>query len=122
MSEIPEEELHKFVSQFLKDFKDLTYEKGLLVTVRVKNTRALLDLGLTGKQREEILLGLEVSDYCSGPTKDIYRPGDYWEFGKQIDGIEIYIKLKIAAQHRDEHALCLSFHKAEYPLKYHFNK
>ena len=80
---------------------------------RVKNRELLVDFGLTKKQREEIILGLSVLDYSSGPTRDEYKPGQYWVFGKYVEGIEIYIKLKIAGPPGDEYPICFSFHKSE---------
>lgn len=94
MAEISEDELRKFVRQFLEEFKALIYDKGLLVQDRKINKQYLLELGLTARQREEIVLSLSVLDYSSGPIKDEYKPGDYWVFGKYIDSAEIYIKLK----------------------------
>jgi hypothetical protein len=104
----------------LKEFKDLIFEHGLLVTNRLVNRDALLDLGLTGRQRDEIILELSVSDYSSGPIRDEYKPGHYWVFGKRIDGVEVYIKLRIAGQPGKEQAVCISFHKAERQLNYPF--
>jgi len=120
MDEIPEDELRIYVRQFLDEFKALILENGLIVKERQKNKDALLELGLTGKQREGFVLSLSVLDYSSGPVKDEYRHGDYWVFGTQIDGVEVYIKLEIVGQSGTEHAVCLSFHKADRPLSYPF--
>jgi hypothetical protein len=120
MKDLSKDELQKFVRQFLDELKTLIWQDGLYVAERQTNKATLVDLGLTGKQREEIVLSLSVMDYCSGPIKDEYKPGDYWVFGKQIDSVEIYIKLKIAGQSGNEHAVCLSFHKSERPLSYPF--
>jgi len=122
MDDIPKEELPRYVRQFLDEFKALIFEKRFVVTDRVKNKEALLQLGLTAKQREEIILSLSLLDYCSGPIKDEYKAGYYWVFGKQIDGVEIYIKLKIAGQSGEQYAICFSFHKSEWPLRYPFTK
>jgi hypothetical protein len=60
-------------------------------------------------------------DYSSGPNPDEYHSGDYWVFGKDLDAIEIYIKLKIVSYNNgNERAVCLSFHPSEHPLKYPF--
>jgi hypothetical protein len=118
MEDKSEDELRKFVRQFLVEFKVLIYENKLRINARLKNKDALLELGLTGDQRKEIILSLSVLDYNSGPTKDIYKSGDYWVFGKTIDSVEIYIKLKIVEQDDEEYAVCLSFHKSEKPLRY----
>ena len=122
MDEISEEELKKYVKQFLKELKDLIYEKGLIVWNLGRNRISLLELGLTIVQRKEIILSLSVEDYSSGPVKDKNYPGDYWVFGKQVGSVEIYIKLKIAGEAGEEHAICYSFHEAERPLQYPFIK
>ena len=120
MVEIRDDELRKHVRQFLEEFKALIYEKGLFVQDRQINRQDLIELGLTAKQRAEIVLSLSVLDYSSGPIKDEYKPGDYWVFGKHIGEAEVYIKLKIAGQNGAEHAVCLSFHKSVRPLSHPF--
>jgi hypothetical protein len=122
MDELSDDELRKYVPQFLTELKTLIMHQGLYVTPRQTNKGALLELGLTDKQREEIVLSLSLVDYCAGPKPDEYKPGDYWVFGKKIDGAEVYIKLKIAGQAGNEHAVCLSFHKSEYSLRYPLSK
>jgi hypothetical protein len=122
MDDISEEELRTHVKNFLKEIKELILAEGLRVKDRVINKESLLKLGLTQKQREDEVLSLSISNYSSGPHKDIYKPGDYWVFGKLIDGIEVYIKLKIAGPPGHEHALCLSFHKSDNPLTYPFSE
>ena len=118
MDDKSENELLKCVRQFLSEFKDVIYANGLRIIERLKNKDALLELGLTSNQRKEIILSLSVLDYNSGPIKDIYKSGDFWVFGKTIDGAEIYIKLKIVEQDDEDYAICLSFHKSEHPLRY----
>jgi len=119
MDEISKEEQSKYVRQFLKEFKALIDQKGLIVKDRVINKDSLLVLGLTGKQRDEIVLSLSVTDYSSGPIEDQYKPGSYyWVFGKQVEGVEIYIKLKISGRPEAEYASCFSFHKSKEPLKH----
>lgn len=120
MDDKSENELQKYVRQFLSEFKELIYANGFRIIDRLKNKDALLELGLTSNQRKEIILSLSVLDYTSGPIKDIYKSGDFWVFGKIIDSAEIYIKIKIVEQDDEEYAVCLSFHKSENPLKYPF--
>jgi hypothetical protein len=122
MDEIADDELRNYVRQFLYEFKALIYEKGLIVQERQINRTHLLELGLTKSQREEIVLSLTVLDYNSGPIKDEYKPGHYWVFGRRIEGSDVYIKLKIAGYPGSEHAVCLSFHKAERPMDFPFEE
>ena len=122
MAQFPEEELRRYVRDFLKDFKDLTYARRLRIKNRPENKEALIELGLTDKQREEVILSLSIEDFCSGPHEDEINPGNYWVFGQRIDAMEVYIKLKIVTAPGSEYALCLSFHKAKHPLNYPFSK
>ena len=122
MDDVSDEELCRHVIQFLREIKELIHQEGLFIQDRVKNKESLIELGLTSKQRNEEVLSLSVENYCSGPHDDIYAPGIYWVFGKQINNIEVYIKLKIAGQPGEERATCFSFHKAEGSLTYPLSK
>ena len=62
------------------------------------------------------LFSLSVDDYCHGPDDDRDRPGLIWVFGKRVEGMEIYIKLKLAEVGKEAIAKCLSFHPADFPL------
>jgi len=57
-----------------------------------------------------------VSDYYKGPKTDHDpdRPGDIWEFKKNIAGIGFYIKLKIDCCNIDKILKCIGFHEDEY--------
>ena len=84
------------VSSFLKEFKEIvTSGSGLLVIPRAAKNPTITMLGLTKKTVELEILGLSVTDYSSGPVPDRDRPGELWIFGKEINGHEIYIKLKM---------------------------
>lgn len=102
------------IAEFLRAFEERRDKVGgVYVIDRVKNRDALIDLGLTKEQREEIILSLTPEDYCEGPYQDREGQGMWWVFGKTEEGSEIYIRLKVT------HApICLSFHPAEQPLKY----
>jgi len=104
-------------SIFLKDFKKIvTQERGLDIVGRKENKKSLLQLGFTRKNCKNEILNLSVSDYCAGPKPDKDRPDVIWEFGKNISGYDIYIKLKIAETGSVRIAKCISFHIAEFPI------
>jgi len=107
------------VRDFLLKFKQVaTGGSGVDIIPRAETRPTLAQLGLTMANLEELLLGLSVADYCKGPVPDRDRPGSIWIFGREIEGHEVYIKLKVA-QVGDRHiAKCISFHIAQYPLKY----
>jgi hypothetical protein len=111
----------KDVENFLQDFKETVISgTGLIVRKNPKNFQALAELGITVKQREEILLNLSVDDYSSGPLEDRDYPGDVWIFGTKIDHIETYIKLKLETRRGVDFARCYSFHPAEFKMNYPF--
>lgn len=119
MPELSHQELRRQVNFFLQDFKELLNEGQYYVMNHFKTTEALLQLGITNWQRDECILSLSLLDYCAGPEQDKLHPGHYWVFGKQINNVEIYIKLKIVTKESgNEKAVCISFHPAEFPLSY----
>lgn len=107
---------------FLNLFKGCIMLDRLAVRSREKNRQGLIDLGLTPDQRREILLGLTPEDYCAGPKPDdTDDTREVWEFGRDVEGTEVYIKLRVVQDPRKKgvhHALVWSFHPAEHPMKY----
>jgi len=111
--------LSEDVRQFLLKFKQIAASGNGVVLVPRKSTRpTLIELGLTKRNVEAILLSLSVADYCKGPEADRDRPGEMWFFGKEVEGKEVYIKLKVAKVGGNDIAKCISFHFAQYPLKF----
>lgn len=66
-----ENEVGRFLQQFFQKAKTF----GLYFRDdRGKNMQTLLDLDITPRQRKEIIMQLEVSDYVDGPLEDtLYR-------------------------------------------------
>ena len=125
MEGFSDEELRRQILNFLKDFKELMGQgQGYyFVKEHHKNVQTLRDLGITARIRDEIILSVAMEDYSSGPNPDEYHPGYYWIFGKNIDSIEIYIKLKIVTfNNGNDRAVCYSFHLSEHPLNYPFRR
>jgi hypothetical protein len=118
-----EAELRRHILIFLKDFKELMGQGRYFVKDHHKNIQTLKDLDITTRIRDNLILSTALNDYSSGPNPDEYQPGDYWVFGKDLNGVEIYIKLKIVTRHNgDEKAVCISFHPSEHPLRYPLRK
>ena len=110
----------KQIADFLKRFKSFAQTQWTLVE-RKKNMDSIAEMGITIPQVKATLLGLKVTDYCSGPEEDRDRKGIHvWVFGAKINNDEIYIKL--SDDFRGDQAKCLSFHKAEFPLKKPFKE
>lgn len=107
------------VRDFLLDFKQAaTVRSGIDIVPRADTLSTLAQLGLTKANLEQILLALSVTDYCKGPESDRDRRGELWFFGREIDGHQVYIKLKVAQVGQKKLAKCISFHIAKFPLRY----
>lgn len=87
---------------------------------RKKNIDSIIRAGLTVEHVKGIISSLNYKNYCRGHVADVgrSRQGFVWEFGCSIDGIDFYIKLKIEERMGKECLVCISFHTAEYPLRY----
>ena len=83
---------------------------------RRKNMQALAQHGLTILDAKNEILGLVVGDYYKGPKQDFdhNRPGDIWEFKKNIDGNSFYIKVKITQENGEEILKCMGFHDDDF--------
>ncbi len=86
---------------------------------RAKNRNALFDLDISGLERSEVIKNIEADDYSEGPITDELNNGtEMWVFGKDINGIEVYIKITMGGI--NGRTVCISFHRADYPMKYPF--
>lgn len=83
---------------------------------RRKNMQSLARYGLTIMDAKGELIDLVVGDYYKGPKQDFdtTRPGDIWEFKKNIDGTKFYIKLKIVQENGDKILKCIGFHDDDF--------
>ena len=108
------------VKRFLADFKVKQRVYDILFRDdRGKNTQTLIDLEMRPKDRLEVITCLDYEDYSDGPIQDIlYGGSDMWIFGKMVKGNEIYIKISMGVP--GSSVLCISFHVAEYKMKYPF--
>jgi hypothetical protein len=106
------------VRKFLLDFKEVAVTSGVYLVPRHDTQETMRYLGLTKRNVKEILIGLSVADYCAGPKADRDRAGEIWEFGKDVDGCDVYIKLKLAEVDGKLIAKCISFHIPKFPLRY----
>jgi hypothetical protein len=107
---------------FLRNFKDLMVKSRLRPVNRKDHQKSLASLGLTREDAEREILSLTVENYCRGPEPDKSFGGEIWEFGKFIGGHEVYMKLKIREVCSEKFAICISFHPAESPICYPYNK
>ncbi|MEM6634068.1 MAG: toxin [Bacteroidota bacterium] len=111
--------MEEALTLFLQQFQEEKSKQGIVFFNRTKNLQALLDLELTAKRREKVIDTLSIQDYYKGPSADQVHVGlEYWEFGKEVRGQEIYIKISLGWP--DGEVWCMSFHKAERNIQYPF--
>ena len=107
------------VQSFLNQMKEKIKVFGIIYRDdRGKNAQTLIDLEITPKYRDTVIINLEVQDYSEGPVIDtLNQCGEMWVFGKDVKGQEVYIKITLG---KGAGALCISFHIAEHPMNYPF--
>ena len=110
------------IQKFLNDFHQKVEVFDIFfMDDREKNANAIDDLGIIRGMRKEVVQSLTVDDYSDGPIKNMLNAwGDLWVFGKDVEGREVYIKISYGMPNR--RAICISFHLAEYPMKYPYKK
>ena len=108
------------VEIFLTDFKEKLKVFNIIYEERTKNKLAIRELEITPNRRTDYIKDLKVENYFRGPTKDTNDPAnpDYWEFGKGINGKEVYIKIHFGMTNKP--VICISFHVDEKPITYKF--
>ena len=106
------------VEAFLASFHEKVKIFGILFRDdREKNRNALFDLDISRFERSEIIKSIETEDYSEGPiTDELYHGTEMWVFGKDVKGIEVYIKITMGGF--NGRSICISFHKAEHPMNY----
>ncbi len=107
----------KDVEEFLRRFFPKMEVFGVFFLNREKNLEALKMLGITPSIRREIIKDITSEDYIE-TIIDEFSFGDMWVFGKDCDGVEVYVK--IALGRPNSNTICISFHTAEHPLSYAF--
>lgn len=109
------------VEHFLKSFQDKRRTFQITFIDRPKNKQAMLALELRAIDREKYIDQLQVDDFSRGPfPEDWYGSKEMWEFGMEIKGQEVYIKICLGAP--NSNVICISFHIAEYKMNFPFKK
>ena len=108
------------IASFLKNFKEkMKIWDVLFRDDRGKNIKALVDLEIRPIERKNVLEKLEIKDFSEGPFKDkLFGSADMWIFGRKIRKHEVYIKITMATMNNP--VICVSFHIAQYKMKYPF--
>ena len=118
MSAVTKDEVQSFLDMFHAKMKiyGIIYRDD-----RGKNQKALEELEIIPSYRKVVIESLTVNDYVEGPVVDkLNQLGEMWVFGKDVKGREVYIKIMLGGHNCQ--TICISFHLAEYPLKYPFKE
>ncbi len=104
----------------IKEIKGKIRTSGLLImNHRKSNAQTLAELNISPCMQREIIENLGIEDYCGGPEKDRKYAWKWVAFfGKEFEGVELYIKLSIGSE--NEAVICMSFHQAVTPMRYQF--
>ena len=104
------------IALFLERVKRLLSAGKYDFVPRRKNMQALAQHGLTIADAKDEIFGLVVGDYYKGPKRDLNpdKPGDIWEFKKEIGGKQFYVKVKIAQENGEDILKCLGFHEDDF--------
>lgn len=104
------------IADFLARAKKLLSAGEFTFVPRRKNLQALSEHGLTIADAKNEIIGLIVGDYYKGPKEDFdpTQPGDVWEFKKNVDDEQFYVKLKIQNRNGKDILKCLSFHEDDF--------
>lgn len=104
------------IADFLVLAKKLLSAGEFTFVPRRKNLQALSEHGLTIADAKNEIIGLAVGDYYKGPKEDFdsTQPGDVWEFKKNVDDEQFYVKLKIQNRNGKDILKCLSFHEDDF--------
>ncbi len=114
----PREEVEKFLKELKVKIEIFDI---LFLDDRGKNQQTLLDLEITPNKRKDIIANLKPEDYSDGPLKEKMRGIlPMWIFGKEVKQKEIYIKISMGKENSS--SICISFHIAEYSIKYPYKK
>lgn len=107
------------VAAYLHRAKAVIAASHVVIASGQKNSATLATLGLRYQHQMEILLALTPQNYCGTHDAVDASRGEAWVFGVRERGMDIYIKFVIE-ERPDTHdlVLCLSFHEAEYPLRF----
>lgn len=104
------------IRSFLLKLKYSLQDGGVeLNTQKKENEDTLLKLGFTPKQALFELNKLTPKHYLSGPEPDNAKlSGEVWKFIMEVEGLKIYIKIRLVSNKKYTKGVCISFHESKY--------
>ena len=109
------------IKSFLRTCKEYIENNRFEFVERRKCLQTLTELEMTVEDAESAILSLRPSNYVKGPESDFdtSKVGDIYVFGTSLYNVELYIKLKCDSKRG---CVCISFHRAEWPLTYPYRE
>lgn len=84
------------VTTFLKEFKAKVAKDEFVIIEREEYLLCKINLGLSEFHVEQLIFNLTPDEYVKGPEPDDDgSPGQVWVFKPNIEGTNIYLKLKL---------------------------
>ena len=93
---------------------------GMVFAERKRCQETMRMLGINEAVAKSIIKTLEATDFSKYFDDAIQWGCDLWAFGKDDNDEEIYIKIGLGIPNRQ--TICVSFHKADFPIQYPFKK
>ena len=72
--------------------------------------KALAEIGISEKQAWEYILSLNINFFVPDKNPNYNRSNEALIFIRNINGKDVYIKLKVEKNNMEEETVCLSFH------------
>lgn len=91
---------------------------GMVFADRHRCQETMRMLGINEVVAKHIVMALDATDFSKYFDDTTQWGCDLWAFGKDIKGEEIYIKIGLGLPNRQ--TVCVSFHKADFPIQYPF--
>ncbi|MBQ0061950.1 MAG: hypothetical protein KBT15_09285 [Bacteroidales bacterium] len=91
---------------------------GMVFAERQRCQETMRMLGINEIVAKSIIKTLDATDFSKYFDDTTQWGCDLWAFGKDINGEEIYIKIGLGLPNRQ--TVCVSFHRADFPIQYPF--
>lgn len=91
---------------------------GMVFAERQRCQETMRMLGINENVAKSIIKTLNATDFSKYFEDTVQWGCDLWAFGKDINGEDIYIKIGLGLTGRQ--TICVSFHKADFPIQYPF--
>lgn len=91
---------------------------GMVFAERQRCQETMRMLGINEIVAKSIIKTLDAADFSKYFDDNTQWGCDLWAFGKDINSEEVYIKIGLGLPNRQ--SVCVSFHKADFPIQYPF--